>query len=80
MRRLHADIAPDDDRAFLALAIALEAPAAQLRVAEYGGRGARDGLPRGRTRDGRVAHPLRLTCAEVINGKWRAADGCDGER
>jgi soluble lytic murein transglycosylase-like protein len=38
MRRLHADIAPDDDRAFLGLAIALEAPAAQLRVAEYGGR------------------------------------------
>jgi soluble lytic murein transglycosylase-like protein len=38
LRRLHADLAPEDDRAFLALAIALEAPAAQLRVAEYGGR------------------------------------------
>lgn len=38
MRRLHADLAPADDRAFLALATALEAPAAQLRVAEYGGR------------------------------------------
>jgi soluble lytic murein transglycosylase len=38
LRRLHADLAPDDDRAFLALAIALQAPAAQLRVAEYGGR------------------------------------------
>jgi soluble lytic murein transglycosylase-like protein len=37
LRRLHADIDPADDRAFLALAIALEAPAAQLRVAEYGG-------------------------------------------
>ncbi|MGQ0532318.1 MAG: lytic transglycosylase domain-containing protein [Caulobacteraceae bacterium] len=38
LRRLHADLAPQDDRAYLALAIALEAPAAQLRVAEYGGR------------------------------------------
>ncbi|MGD9967250.1 MAG: transglycosylase SLT domain-containing protein [Hyphomonadaceae bacterium] len=38
LRRLHADITAEDDRAFLALAIALEAPAAQLRVAEYGGR------------------------------------------
>ncbi len=38
MRRLHLDLASDDDRAFLALAIALEAPSAQLRAAEYGGR------------------------------------------
>ena len=38
MRRLHADIDPADDRTFLALAIALQAPAAQLRAAEYGGR------------------------------------------
>ncbi|MBL8546695.1 MAG: lytic transglycosylase domain-containing protein [Hyphomonadaceae bacterium] len=38
MRRLHADLAPEDDRAFLGLAIALQAPAAQLRAAEYGGR------------------------------------------
>jgi soluble lytic murein transglycosylase len=38
MRRLHADLDPADDRAFLALAIALQAPAAQLRAAEYGGR------------------------------------------
>jgi soluble lytic murein transglycosylase-like protein len=38
LRRLHADLSPEDDRAFLALAIALEAPAAQLRAAEYGGR------------------------------------------
>lgn len=38
LRRLHSDISPSDDREFLALAIALEAPAAQLRVAEYGGR------------------------------------------
>ncbi len=38
MRRLHADIDPADDRTFLALAISLQAPAAQLRAAEYGGR------------------------------------------
>lgn len=38
LRRLHADLDRDDDRAFLALATALQAPAAQLRVAEYGGR------------------------------------------
>jgi soluble lytic murein transglycosylase-like protein len=38
LRRLHADLSPEDDRTFLALAIALEAPAAQLRAAEYGGR------------------------------------------
>jgi soluble lytic murein transglycosylase len=38
LRRLHADLPAEDDRAFLALAIALEAPAAQLRAAEYGGR------------------------------------------
>lgn len=38
LRRLHADLDPADDRAFLALAIALQAPAAQLRVAEFGGR------------------------------------------
>jgi soluble lytic murein transglycosylase-like protein len=37
LRRLHADLSRDDDRTFLALAVALEAPAAQLRVAEYGG-------------------------------------------
>lgn len=37
LRRLHADLSPSDDREFLALAIALQAPAAQLRVAEYGG-------------------------------------------
>lgn len=36
LRRLHSDIPPQDDRAFLALAIALHAPAAQLRAAEYG--------------------------------------------
>ncbi|HYD86468.1 MAG TPA: lytic transglycosylase domain-containing protein [Vitreimonas sp.] len=38
LRRLHADLTPQDDRTFLALAIALQAPAAQLRAAEYGGR------------------------------------------
>lgn len=37
LRRLHADLSPEEDRAFLMLAIALEAPAAQLRAAEYGG-------------------------------------------
>lgn len=38
LRRLHADLQPEDDRDFLTLAIALQAPAAQLRAAEYGGR------------------------------------------
>lgn len=38
LRRLHADLRPEDDRVFLALAEALHAPAAQLRAAEYGGR------------------------------------------
>ncbi len=38
LRRLHGDLSASDDRDFLALAIALEAPAAQLRAAEYGGR------------------------------------------
>lgn len=37
LRRLHADLSSQDDRTFLALAIALQAPAAQLRAAEYGG-------------------------------------------
>ena len=37
LRRLHADLSRDDDVAFLSLAIALQAPAAQLRAAEYGG-------------------------------------------
>jgi soluble lytic murein transglycosylase-like protein len=37
LRRLHADLSAEDDQVFLALAIALEAPAAQLRAAEYGG-------------------------------------------
>ena len=38
LRRLHTDLSSDDDRTYLALAIALEAPSAQLRAAEYGGR------------------------------------------
>lgn len=38
LRRLHSDLSADDDRTFLALAISLQAPAAQLRTAEYGGR------------------------------------------
>jgi len=38
LRRLHADLSADDDRVFLALAISLQAPAAQLRAAEFGGR------------------------------------------
>jgi soluble lytic murein transglycosylase-like protein len=37
LRRLHGDLSPSDDRAFLALAIAVEAPSAQLRAAEFGG-------------------------------------------
>lgn len=37
LRRLHGDLDASEDRAFLALAVALAAPAAQLRVAEYGG-------------------------------------------
>ena len=37
LRRLHGDLAPEEDRVFLALAIALQAPSAQLRAAEYGG-------------------------------------------
>ncbi len=37
LRRLHGDLLPSDDPIFLALAIALRAPAAQLRAAEYGG-------------------------------------------
>lgn len=38
LRRLHADLSRDDDVVFLTLAMALRAPAAQLRAAEYGGR------------------------------------------
>jgi soluble lytic murein transglycosylase len=38
LRRLHADLSAQDDATFLALAIALQAPAAQLRAAEFGGR------------------------------------------
>ncbi len=37
LRRHHPDLSSEDDRAYLALAIALQAPAAQLRAAEYGG-------------------------------------------
>jgi hypothetical protein len=37
MRRLHGDLSRDDDATYLALAISLQAPAAQLRAAEYGG-------------------------------------------
>ena len=37
LRRLHGQLAPNDDRNFLALAISLQAPSAQLRAAEYGG-------------------------------------------
>ncbi|MES1201016.1 MAG: lytic transglycosylase domain-containing protein [Pseudomonadota bacterium] len=37
MRRLHAKLEPSEDRTYLALAIALQAPSAQLRAAEYGG-------------------------------------------
>ncbi len=44
LRRLHADLGREDDRTFLALAIALEAPAAQLRAAEFGGAGVAAGF------------------------------------
>jgi soluble lytic murein transglycosylase len=37
LRHLHARLQPADDRTYLALAIALSAPAAQLRAAERGG-------------------------------------------
>jgi soluble lytic murein transglycosylase-like protein len=37
LRRLHGELLPQEDRVFLALAGALEAPSAQLRAAEYGG-------------------------------------------
>ncbi len=37
LRLLHGQLRRDDDRTFLALAIALQAPAAQLRAAEFGG-------------------------------------------
>jgi soluble lytic murein transglycosylase-like protein len=37
LRRLHGELSGNDDRTFLALAIALQAPSAQLRAAEYGG-------------------------------------------
>lgn len=37
MRRLHGQLQQHDDHSFLALAVALQAPAAQLRAAEYGG-------------------------------------------
>jgi soluble lytic murein transglycosylase-like protein len=37
LRRLHNDLTGEDDAVYLALAISLQAPAAQLRAAEYGG-------------------------------------------
>lgn len=37
LRRLHGDLSASEDRTYLALAVALQAPAAQLRAAEYGG-------------------------------------------
>jgi soluble lytic murein transglycosylase-like protein len=37
MRRLHGQLSSNDDPKFLALAIALQAPSAQLRAAEFGG-------------------------------------------
>lgn len=38
LRRLHGALSSSDDRDYLAFAIALQAPSAQLRAAEYGGR------------------------------------------
>lgn len=37
LRRLHGSLQQHDDHSFFALAVALQAPAAQLRAAEYGG-------------------------------------------
>src|SRR5262249_23165250 len=37
MRRLHGELTSQDDAVFLTMAIALRAPAAQLRAAEFGG-------------------------------------------
>ena len=37
LRRLHGDLDASEDSIFLALSVALEAPSAQLRAAEYGG-------------------------------------------
>ncbi len=37
LRRLHGELSSRDDHIFLALALALQAPSAQLRAAEYGG-------------------------------------------
>jgi soluble lytic murein transglycosylase-like protein len=37
LRRLHGDLDPSEDRTYLALAVALRAPSAQLRAAEFGG-------------------------------------------
>lgn len=37
LRRVHGDLNPSEDRTFLALSVALAAPSAQLRAAEYGG-------------------------------------------
>ncbi len=37
LERLHGFLSPAEDRTFLALAVALQAPRAQLTVAEYGG-------------------------------------------
>jgi soluble lytic murein transglycosylase len=37
LRLLHGQLRPEEDRVFLAFAIALQAPAAQLRAAEFGG-------------------------------------------
>ena len=37
LRRLHGELSADDNATFLSLAIALRAPAAQLRAAEFGG-------------------------------------------
>jgi len=37
LRRLHGSLQQHDDQSFLALAVALQAPSAQLRAAEFGG-------------------------------------------
>lgn len=44
LRRLHGTLQQHDDHSFLALAVALQAPSAQLRAAEYGGPGEASGF------------------------------------
>jgi tetratricopeptide (TPR) repeat protein len=82
LRRLHADLPPEDDRAFLTLAIALEAPAAQLRAAEFGGRDMAAGFcpsERLHRHPQRVRDPRRLR-PSARGGAGARDPGDDGHR